>query len=174
MVILRIREVQSKVGLSRATIWRRVKAGEFPAPRRLGGPNTRAVGWDSAAIDEWIACLPPVGNKTSPQKEVPAAGSPANLYGGETHSVRLPKKRPSDARRRNNCSPVSYKASQCPGSSTGQTCSLSPGEYFCPLVIQPSCNDLLVPVDLAQCRPESKFDCNAYAMTDNTCNFSVN
>ena len=173
-MILRIKEVLSKVGLSRATIWRRVKAGDFPAPLRLGGPNTRAVGWDSAAIDQWIASLPPVGNESSPQKEVQPAGSPAKRHGNKKHSVRLPKRRNSVARRKKKRSPVSNKALQCPGSSTGQTCSQSPGEYFCPQVIQPSCIDLPGPGDGAQRRLEYKPYCNAYALSANTCNISVN
>ena len=53
--ILRAREVLEVVGFSRATLWRRVKAGEFPAPIRLG---SRAVGWYQREIDEWLASRP--------------------------------------------------------------------------------------------------------------------
>nr|WP_241696197.1 AlpA family phage regulatory protein [Solimonas terrae] len=38
-------------GLSRATIYRRIGAGRFPAPVNLGG---RACGWPSAALQTWI------------------------------------------------------------------------------------------------------------------------
>ena len=173
-MILRIREVLSRVGLSRATIWRRVKEGEFPAPLRLGGPNTRAVGWDSAAIDQWIANLPPVGSESSQQKEVATAGSPAKRHRNKKHSVRLTKRRNNAARRKKKRSLVSNKASQRPGSSTVQTCPPSLGEYLCPQVIPSPCIDLPGPVDGAQRRRKSKSDCNAYTMKDNTCNFSVN
>ena len=32
------------IGLSRTSLWRRVRAGDFPAPVRLGGQGSRAVG----------------------------------------------------------------------------------------------------------------------------------
>ena len=50
--ILRRAEVEAKTGFKRAHIYRLVKAGRFPKPVRLG---VRAVGWDSAEIDQWIA-----------------------------------------------------------------------------------------------------------------------
>ena len=43
--ILRIPEVVEITGLSRTTIWRRVKSEDFPAPVRLGSMATRSVGW---------------------------------------------------------------------------------------------------------------------------------
>jgi prophage regulatory protein len=50
--ILRLPAVKSRCGLSRSTIYERIRAGEFPAPINLGG---RAVGWPEAEIDAWIA-----------------------------------------------------------------------------------------------------------------------
>ncbi len=38
--ILRTKQVMSRMGWSRTTLWRRVRAGEFPAPVSTG-PNTR-------------------------------------------------------------------------------------------------------------------------------------
>lgn len=52
--ILRPREVCRVVALSRTTLWRRVRDGQFPKPIRLG-PN--AVGWRRSAIDEWLDSL---------------------------------------------------------------------------------------------------------------------
>lgn len=49
--ILRPREVCRAIGLSRTTLWRRVRDGQFPKPIRLG-PN--AVGWRLSAVQEWI------------------------------------------------------------------------------------------------------------------------
>lgn len=49
--ILRRKEVESRTGLSRSTIYQYVKAGTFPAPVALGG---RAVGWSSLDIDRWV------------------------------------------------------------------------------------------------------------------------
>lgn len=48
---LRTRDVLLVTSLSRATLYRRVNAGRFPAPVHLGG---RACGWPVAAIQDWI------------------------------------------------------------------------------------------------------------------------
>ena len=55
MKILRIAEVEKKTGLSRTTIWRREKAGAFPARKELG---TNTVGWLESEVDKWIEELP--------------------------------------------------------------------------------------------------------------------
>ena len=52
--ILRTAEVLELLGLSRTTIWRRVQAGDFPAPIRLGPPGSRAIGWRSEEVEEWV------------------------------------------------------------------------------------------------------------------------
>ena len=46
--ILRLPAVKSRTGLSRSTIYLRIKEGSFPAPVSLGA---RAVGWPSTEID---------------------------------------------------------------------------------------------------------------------------
>lgn len=46
------KEVATIVGVSRATIWRWVERGTFPAPHRLG-PNTTA--WARDEVDTWLA-----------------------------------------------------------------------------------------------------------------------
>ncbi|WP_419163056.1 helix-turn-helix transcriptional regulator [Candidatus Palauibacter sp.] len=50
--ILRRREVERRVGLSKPTLYRRIEAGSFPKSVPLGA---RAVGWLSTEIDQWIA-----------------------------------------------------------------------------------------------------------------------
>ena len=55
--ILRIGEILAMTGLSKTTLWRRIQAGEFPAPVRLGGYHSRAVGWRRSEVESWIACL---------------------------------------------------------------------------------------------------------------------
>lgn len=50
--VLRIRSVMERTGLSRAAIYRLIRADDFPAAIRLG---PRAVGWPAQRIDEWIA-----------------------------------------------------------------------------------------------------------------------
>jgi prophage regulatory protein len=50
--ILKRRDVQTRTGLSRSTIYLRISQGTFPAPINLG---SRAVGWLASEIDDWIA-----------------------------------------------------------------------------------------------------------------------
>ena len=52
--IMRTPEVVKITGLSKTTIWRRVRDHEFPAPIRLGGLATRSVGWRESEIENWI------------------------------------------------------------------------------------------------------------------------
>ena len=49
--ILRIKDVIEKTGLSRTTIYKRVKDGLFPKQVNLAG---RAIGWREEDIDRWI------------------------------------------------------------------------------------------------------------------------
>jgi prophage regulatory protein len=49
--MLRRRDVQTRTGLSRSTIYRRVAEGTFPKPVNLGG---RTVGWIAAEIQDWL------------------------------------------------------------------------------------------------------------------------
>ena len=52
--ILRLKDVVELVGLSKTTIWRRMRTGEFPSAIRLGGPQTRAVGWKVTDVEAWL------------------------------------------------------------------------------------------------------------------------
>ena len=56
--IIRIPEVVKITGLSKTTIWRRVKSGDFPAPLRLGSLATRSVGWREGEVERWIDSRP--------------------------------------------------------------------------------------------------------------------
>lgn len=49
---LRLPEVIARVGLRRSSIYEAVARGTFPQPFKLSG---RAVAWDAAEIDEWLA-----------------------------------------------------------------------------------------------------------------------
>ena len=55
--ILRCHEVVKVTGLSKATIYRMVKAEAFPKPVQLG---RRAVGWRRRNVEEWINSRPSV------------------------------------------------------------------------------------------------------------------
>lgn len=52
LTILRRKQVEARTGLSRSTIYERIRAGTFPAPVSLGA---KAVGWIEAEIDGWLA-----------------------------------------------------------------------------------------------------------------------
>ena len=47
----RMRDVIRITSLSRPTLYRRIAAGRFPAPIKLGG---RASGWTAQALQAWI------------------------------------------------------------------------------------------------------------------------
>ncbi|MCU1348976.1 MAG: AlpA family transcriptional regulator [Acidobacteria bacterium] len=49
---IRMPAVEEATGLSRSTIYRRVKAGTFPPPIPLGGPQ--AVGWLRSRVVRWM------------------------------------------------------------------------------------------------------------------------
>lgn len=49
--ILRLRTVLDLTGLSRATLYRKVKEGSFPAQVQIAA---RCVGWHESAISEWL------------------------------------------------------------------------------------------------------------------------
>ena len=52
LTILRRKQVETRTGLSRSTIYARIADGLFPRPIDLGGG--RAVGWIEYEIDEWL------------------------------------------------------------------------------------------------------------------------
>lgn len=51
LILERLPQVKARTGLSRSEIYRRVSAGDFPAPCKLG---ERASAWNAAEIDSWI------------------------------------------------------------------------------------------------------------------------
>jgi len=68
MRLIRSSEVVKKVGLSRITLWRMEREGQFPKRRRLG---LGAVGWLEHEIDDWIESRKTVEVTTSagPEKK---------------------------------------------------------------------------------------------------------
>jgi prophage regulatory protein len=52
-VILRIRDVQARTGLSRPCIYRLIQRQRFPAGVDILGTG-RAVGWSEQAVSAWI------------------------------------------------------------------------------------------------------------------------
>jgi prophage regulatory protein len=63
--ILRRNQVEERTGLSRSTIYLRIKEGTFPRPINIG---SRAVGWLENEIDGWLATC--VENRDS-RNEIP-------------------------------------------------------------------------------------------------------
>lgn len=55
MVIMRIPDVARVTGLSRTTIWRLERAGNFPRRLRL---SANSVGWSSEEVAAWLEALP--------------------------------------------------------------------------------------------------------------------
>ena len=52
--LIRLPEVQAKVGLGRSEIYRRMGIDAFPASRSLG---PRCVVWVESEIDEWVRAI---------------------------------------------------------------------------------------------------------------------
>lgn len=52
--LLRLPSVAAQTGLSKSEIYRRIKAGTFPQPLKLG---VRAVAWPASAVDAWAQSL---------------------------------------------------------------------------------------------------------------------
>jgi prophage regulatory protein len=50
-MILRLRDVLKRTGLSRSTLYNRIANGEFPHQISLGG---RAIGWFKGEVEDWI------------------------------------------------------------------------------------------------------------------------
>ena len=53
--LLRREEVEARTALSRTSIYRKIREGTFPEPRKIGA---RAVRWPESEIEAWIADRP--------------------------------------------------------------------------------------------------------------------
>ena len=53
--IIRFAQVRERAGLSRATVYRRMRKGEFPSSIDLGNGQ---LGWFEEEVDEWVASRP--------------------------------------------------------------------------------------------------------------------
>jgi len=49
--LIRIYQVKQRTGLSRSTIYERIKLGRFPSPIRLG---SRSVAWIESEVESWL------------------------------------------------------------------------------------------------------------------------
>lgn len=64
-LLLRTRQVLERMGWSRTTLWRRVRAGEFPAPV-MTGKNGR-IAWYDDEVDAAQEKLPRVNYAPGPE-----------------------------------------------------------------------------------------------------------
>ena len=55
MRLIRLPEMLAKTGLSRSRAYAAIADGSLPKPVRLGGPNSRAIGFVENEIDDWIS-----------------------------------------------------------------------------------------------------------------------
>ena len=55
--LLRMRDLLARIPMSRSTLWRRIRANQFPRAQRLGGPNSRLIAWRSDEVEAWIQDL---------------------------------------------------------------------------------------------------------------------
>lgn len=51
LILERLPTVKARTGLSRSELYRRIAAGQFPQPVKLG---ERASAWNAAEVDHWI------------------------------------------------------------------------------------------------------------------------
>lgn len=52
LAILRRKQVESRAGIPRSTLYAKMQSGDFPRPIKLGA---RSVGWLASDVDAWIA-----------------------------------------------------------------------------------------------------------------------
>ena len=67
--MVRVTEILARLGVSRTTLWRKIRRGEFPALVQLG-PNS--CGLPEPELDQYLADLPRVAYAPDPQDEVAA------------------------------------------------------------------------------------------------------
>ena len=69
--MLSVREVVERVGLHRSTIWKKIRAGGFPAPIEL---CENKIGWPASEISTWLANRP---RRTYTTETAPETGAVA-------------------------------------------------------------------------------------------------
>lgn len=84
--LLRLPEVMNRTGLSRSSVYLRMKRGDFPKPIQLG---PRAIAWVEKDIQEFIAgCIDGAYGQPRPLSQAGAASAvpmPGNLGGAGDH-----------------------------------------------------------------------------------------
>lgn len=89
--ILRLPEVMRRVGLSKTTIYDRIKKGEFPAQAKLLDGSSTA-GWFEDEIEAYLATLR-VAKPMPPSSAEISQANPVNAASAQTRFVPAPKDR---------------------------------------------------------------------------------
>lgn len=61
-ILLTRQQVEERTGLARSSIYRLMRTGRFPEPRRIGD---RAVRWSSQELEAWLSGRPRRGLRSS-------------------------------------------------------------------------------------------------------------
>jgi prophage regulatory protein len=149
MKMLRLPEVMEATGLSRATVYRLERKGEFPKRRRLG---VNSVGWVEAEVTTWMQRRPAVLDMAPMQlfKQPPAtvtwfstaqAATVRSSYAGLSHdamslrSCTAPKTAPAGYRKcpeenilrtkvGTRAQKKGHTTRQCPRTATHRACQM--------------------------------------------------
>ena len=70
MRLISMKEVKEKVGLSHVTIYKRMREGDFPLPRR----DRRHVAWVESEVDQWINDTPVATYLSKTEKNLDGTG----------------------------------------------------------------------------------------------------
>jgi prophage regulatory protein len=73
--LLRLGEVQARIGLSRSTIYSQIKLGKFPKPVKLG-PSASA--WVEAEVESWLAAR--ISERNAEQGSPPHNPDPSTTH----------------------------------------------------------------------------------------------
>jgi len=68
--LVRIRDLQTLVGMKKSSIYKLMKSGEFPRPVKI---SERCVAWKVDDLNDWIASLP-TGGSFAPGCNNPGGG----------------------------------------------------------------------------------------------------
>lgn len=97
--ILRMKQLILKTGLSRSTLYEKIRNGEFPAPFRLGSGSAR--GFLESAVDAWLdECLK--GPPATPTVTLEPPTAPATLKQSRAKVKTADQLDPAETRRLEN------------------------------------------------------------------------
>src|SRR5260370_41852547 len=87
--IVRPKAVRALTGLSRSTLWRLCRRGEFPQPLKL---TARLIGWRAAEVQHWLDSRERSGSAVTEEK-AEISETRVNLRAGDRHRCENPRVR---------------------------------------------------------------------------------